>query len=50
MHRILRLTLFERIVLANAVVVATAAALLAATPFSVSYPPRRVTSGCWPLP
>ncbi len=38
MQRIRRLTLFERIVLANAVVVATAAALLAATPFSVSYP------------
>jgi len=39
MRRLKRLTLFERIVLANAVVVATAAALLAATPFSVSYPP-----------
>ena len=38
MQRIHRLTLFERIVLANAIVVATAAALLAATPFSVSYP------------
>jgi two-component system, NarL family, sensor histidine kinase UhpB len=38
MTRRRRLTLFGRIVLANAVVVASAAALLAATPFSVSYP------------
>lgn len=38
MKRSRRLTLFGRIVLANAVVVASAAALLAATPFSVSYP------------
>jgi two-component system sensor histidine kinase UhpB len=38
MRRLRRLTLFGRIVLANAVVVASAAALLAATPFSVSYP------------
>jgi two-component system, NarL family, sensor histidine kinase UhpB len=33
-----RLTLFGRVVLANAVVVATAATLLAATPFTVGYP------------
>ena len=38
MRRSRRLTLFGRIVLANAVVVASAAALLAATPFQVSYP------------
>ncbi len=38
MRRPRRLTLFGRIVLANAVVIATAATLLAATPFSVSYP------------
>jgi two-component system sensor histidine kinase UhpB len=38
MRRPRRLSLFGRIVLANAVVVASAAALLAATPFSVSYP------------
>jgi two-component system sensor histidine kinase UhpB len=38
MRRSRRLSLFGRIVLANAVVVASAAALLAATPFSVSYP------------
>lgn len=38
MRRVRRLTLFGRIVLANAVVVASAAALLAATPYGVSYP------------
>jgi len=38
MTRVRRLTLFGRIVLANAVVVASAAALLAATPYGVSYP------------
>ncbi len=38
MRRFRRLTLFGRIVLANAVVVASAAALLAATPYGVSYP------------
>ena len=38
MRRLRRSTLFGRIVLANAVVVASAAVLLAVTPFSVSYP------------
>ena len=38
MRRLRRLTLFGHIVLANAVVVASAAALLAATPYGVNYP------------
>jgi two-component system sensor histidine kinase UhpB len=45
MRGIRRLTLFGRIVLANAVVVATAAVLLAVTPFGISYPAQLTELG-----